>query len=118
MNKLEKQLLRDETGGAEPRFCIGSDSRIDTGRWWRRSRIWLCVMADELVLLAVGRRRYFERITIAECGRSHYNAGAGQLVIEPGESLRHSRFTLPPQHALRILSLLNTENRTLKTTQC
>ena len=106
MNHLEHQLLREECGATEPRLCLLSATRIDTGRWWRRSPAWLCVMDDELVLLAVGRRRYFERISIADCRASHYNPATGELVIEPGEALRTNRFKISPAEALRILAVM------------
>jgi hypothetical protein len=107
MNRFEQQLLREETGDAEPLLCVRSKARIDAGRWWRRTPVWLCVMADELCMLAVARRRYVARIPISECTASHYNHATGELVIEPGESLRFSRFPLSPLEALRILSYLD-----------
>ena len=107
MNRLEKELLREETGGEEPRLCIRSRAKIDAGRWWRHTPVWLCVMADELCMLAVARRRWVARIPISDCTASYYNHATGELVIEPGESLRFSRFPVSPREALRILSFLN-----------
>ena len=105
MNPLEEQLLKEETGGAEPRFILATGTRIDTGRWWRRSPVWLCLVGDELVLLAVGRRRYLERIAVADCPDTHYNPAAGELVIEPGETLRFPRLRMPMADALNLLEL-------------
>lgn len=117
MNYREQRLLREEVGNAEPRLCVRSRARIDAGRWWRRTPVWICVVAEELVMLAVARRRYVEKIAISECGDTYYNHATGELVIEPGEALRISRFPLAPRDALRILNslkskkeLLNTEN--------
>ena len=107
MNRLEQQLLREETGDAEPRLCLRSRARIDAGRWWRRTPVWLCVMENELCMLAVARRRYVARIALSDCTASHYNHATGELVIVPGESLRFSRFPVSPREALRILSFLS-----------
>ena len=110
MNKLEHQLLRDEVASAGPLLWVRSATRIDTGLWWRHSPVWICVAADELVVLAVGRRGYFERIAIAECRASNYNPATGELVIEPVEALQHSRLKFSSRDALRILSFLKIEN--------
>ena len=114
MNPLEQQLLREETGSTEPRLCVRTATRVDTGRWGRRSPAWLCVTDDALVVLAVSRRRFFERIPIADCPATHYNPATGELVIEPGEALRLNRFKLSPQDALRILDLLKSHNSNLR----
>ena len=83
-----------------------SGTRIDTGRWWFGSRVWLCVSGDELIILAVARRRHLERIAIADCSGSHYNHGTGELVVGPGESIHLNQFKMSPGDALRILKLL------------
>jgi hypothetical protein len=115
MNELEQRLLREEIGDARPRLCIRSNTRIDAGLWWRRSPVWLCVAGDELILLAVARRRYVERIAIADCQASHYSHASGELVIEPGEALRISHLALSPRDALSVLDILKTDCPTLIT---
>jgi hypothetical protein len=109
MNRLEQQLLHQECGPTEPRLCLRTGTHVDTGRWWRKSPLWLCLMTGELILLAVGRRRYFERITIAECHSIRYHHASGELVIEPGEDLRFNRLSLSPRDAIHLLKLLETE---------
>ena len=108
MNPLEQQLLQSETGGAEPRLCIRSGTLVDTGRWWRRSPLWLCATDNELIMLAVGRRRLFARIALRDVPASRYHHASGELVIEPGEELPLRQFKLPPDQALRILHLIHT----------
>lgn len=103
MNNQEQQLLREEIGATAPDLCIRSKARIDTGLWWWRTPMWLCVVGDELVMLAVARRRYFARKPLAECSLSHYNHATGEFVIEPGEDLQFSHFPLPPRDALKLL---------------
>ena len=109
MNNLEQQLLRDNVGDAKPRLQLRTKTRVDAGRWWRKSPLWLCVMEDELVLLSVSRRRYFERLPLAQSEASHYNHSTGELVIEPAESLQYNRCTLTPRDALRVLNFLKSE---------
>lgn len=106
MNGLEERLLREETGGAEPRLRIRTGTRIDVGRWWRSNPVWLCIVGDELILLAVARRRYFERVSLADCRGSHYVHATGELVIEPTDQLRIKRLTLSPREALEVLDFL------------
>lgn len=68
--------------------------------------MWLCIVAEELVMLAVGRRRYIERVKISESEATYYNHATGELVIEPGEMLRKNCFLLTPRDALKILKLI------------
>jgi hypothetical protein len=109
MNALEQQLLQETIGGAEPRLMVCSQTRIDTGRWWRLTPVWLCVMADELLMLAVSRRRYVARLTLADCGDTHYCHTTGELVVEPGEDLVVSRFRVTPREALELLKMVGKE---------
>jgi hypothetical protein len=111
MNQLEQQLLHEHVGDAEPRLRLCTKTRIDTGRWWRKTPLWLCVMDNELVLLSVSRRRYLERITLSESKKSHYNHSTGELVIEPAETLQYNCCALSPRDALRVLNFLKTETK-------
>jgi hypothetical protein len=115
MNELELKLLREEIGDAEPSLCIRTGTKIDAGLWWRRTPVWLCVVGSELILLAVARRRYFERVSIADCHASHYSHAVGELMIKPAESLRLHRFAVSPAEAIRVLDFLKktSDDRTL-----
>jgi hypothetical protein len=106
MNELESALLAELTGGAEPRLLLRTRTRIDAGRWWRRTPVWLCVTASELILFAVARRRYSERVPLADCHASHYAHATGELVIDPTEGLRIKRLSLCPREALDALDFL------------
>jgi hypothetical protein len=110
VNELEQQLLREQVGINLPTLTIRSRAKIDAGRWWRKTPLWLCVVGGELVMLAVARRRYAEKIAIAECPDSHYNPSTGELVIKPGENLRFSRFKMPPGEAIQILKIINPQS--------
>ena len=107
MNPLEQALLQEATGQAGPLLLLRTDTRIDTGRWWRSSPLWLAVMPGELLVLAVGRRRYLERIPVAGCSGSFYNHATGELVLAPADPLRFRQLRMKPSTALRVLSLLS-----------
>jgi hypothetical protein len=113
VNPLEQQLLQSETGTAQPRLCIRSGTLVDTGRWWRRSPVWLCATDSELIMLAVARRRFFARIALRDARASRYHHASGELVIDPGEALPLQRFKLSPAEALRILDLIHTASESL-----
>jgi hypothetical protein len=107
LNTLEQQLLHAEISDAEPRLCIRSQTRVDTGRWWRPSPVWLCVAEGDLIMFAVARRKYIARISLRDIHASRYHHATGELVIEPGKGLLHDRFRLPLQDAISILNLIN-----------
>ena len=110
MNELETQLLREMVGVNKATLTIRTRAKIDAGRWWRKTPLWLCVVGEDLVMLAVARRRYAEKIAIAECPDSHYNPATGELVIEPGESLRFNSFKVNLRDAIQILKIINPQS--------
>lgn len=112
MNELETALLAELTGGAGHRLVLRSRTRIDAGRWWRRTPVWLCITASELILLAVARRRYSERVPLGECHASNYAHATGELVVGPAGSLRIKRILLTPREALNALDLLSGPSNT------
>ncbi|MEX1267964.1 MAG: hypothetical protein WEA56_03090, partial [Balneolaceae bacterium] len=107
MNALEEQLLREAVGDAKPDLCIRSGARIDAGRWWRRTPVWLCIVGGDLVMLAVARRRYIEKVAISDCTASRYSHATGELIIAPAENLRFNRFKLTPREAIPLLARIN-----------
>lgn len=106
MNDLESALLEEITNGEEPRLLIRTRTRIDAGRWWRPTAVWLCITARELILFAVARRRYTERIPLSDCINSHYAHSSGELVIDPAEALHMKHVKLSPREALDTIDFL------------
>ncbi len=106
MNQLESALLDELTDGAEPKLLLRSRTRIDAGRWWRGTPVWICVSGSELIFFAVARRRFVERVPLADCHSCHYLAAAGELVIDSAESLRMKRINLSPREALDVIAFL------------
>jgi hypothetical protein len=106
MNQLETALLDELTEGVEPELLLRSRTRIDAGRWWRRNSVWICITKSELILFAVARRRYVERLPLAACRECHYLAATGELVIDSTGTLRIKHLKLTPREALNALDLL------------
>ena len=115
LNTREQHLLETEAGTSKPRLKLRTGTRVDVGLWWRKRPLWLCVLEDEILILAVGRRRYSERVSIADCQNSHYNPTSGELVIEPSDALRFPRLKMPSSQALNVLKFLK-HNSTPNTT--
>jgi hypothetical protein len=59
----------------------------------------------EVILLAVARRRYLERVACDGLFRKQYCAATGQLLLAPVEGLEVSRLALSPAEALQVLVL-------------
>jgi len=106
MTSLESALLTELTAGAGHKLLLRTRTRIDCGRWWRKTPVWLCITKTELVLFAIARRRYSERVPLTDCRNSHYAPSSGKLVIDPAESLRIKQLSLTPREALNALELL------------
>jgi len=107
MTPLEKSLLEEACGGREPSLLIRSGTRIDAGRWWRSTPLWIGVDGNDLFLLAVARRKYVERVPLRNCHNSRYCHSSGHLMIAPTEHIRISHFALRPGEAIRVLDAMN-----------
>lgn len=110
MNALEHAVLMTETDGAKPRLSVRSATRVDAGRWWRRTPLWVCVTEHDVVVLAAARRRYVQRLPLSECQASHYCHTTGELVIEGSDDLQFSRLAMSPVDGLRVLDAIHLQN--------
>jgi hypothetical protein len=110
VNRLERTILKSEIGDAKPRLAVRSKTRVDAGRWWRRTRLWVCVTDHDVVVLVAARRCHIECVPIAQCQGSYYCHTTGQLVINAGEQLRFSRLAMSPVDGLRVLGALDGAN--------
>lgn len=106
MTPLETSLLLEACGGREPRLLQRTRTRVDAGRWWRTSPLWLAIDGNDLVLFAVARRKYLERVPLADCHTSRYIHSSGQLTISPTETLRIHQISLSPGEALLVLDAM------------
>jgi len=110
LNALERAVFVAGTNQSEPRLAVPSQTRIDTGRWWRRTRLWVCVTDRDMVVLAAGRRRYIERFPIAECRASHYCHTTGELVIQADKGPRFNHLAMSPVDGLAVLHAIGAVN--------
>ena len=99
MNELEKKLLRRGNRRCRTQALHPHRHTHRCRSLVARIPVWLCVVGDELILLAVARRRYFERVSLADCQASHYGHATGELVIEPSEM--HCVSITSPSHRAR-----------------
>ena len=109
MPERERGLLKAAIGDQPVRLALRTESRIDTGRWLGRSRLWLCITEAELVLLTGSKREHVERAALADCNKSTYCHSSGRLLIAPAEHLRFRSIDLTPTDALLVLRLLKAE---------
>lgn len=107
MTPLEKSLLEEACGGRDPQLLIRTRTRVDAGRWWRSTPLWLGIDGGDLFLLAVARRKYIERVPLGDCHNSRYCHSSGQLMIAPTENLRINHVALSPGEAIRVLDAMN-----------
>ena len=107
LNAVEHAILLTETDGAEPRLSVRSNTRVDAGRWWRRTPLWVCVTEHDVVVLAAARRQYIQRLPLGQCQASHYCHTTGELVIEGSEDLRFSRLAMSPVDGLLVLDAIH-----------
>jgi len=111
LNEIEKALLGEVTGGVEPLLCLRTNTKVDAGRWWRRTPVWLCVTQDNLILLAVARRRYVQKVPLGECCGSLYCNTTGELILAPAKGLETSRLAMSPADALKVLKAIGCEQK-------
>jgi len=82
---------------------------VDVGWWLRTAQVWVCVTDDDLIVLAAGRRNHVASVPRATCRASHYDHATGEVIIEPGDTLRFDRLAFQPREALQILHLLGAD---------
>lgn len=106
LTDLEKALLASECGAdaVDSCICVGrGEMRIDAGHWWRGTPLRTCIVGNDLVLLAVARRRYIEKVPLADCQESRYCPDTGELILAPIETLAYRAIRMSPRDALEVL---------------
>ncbi len=106
MNELEKKLLREAVGDAEPSLRLRTMTKVDAGRWGRKAPLWLCIVDGRLVLLSVARRMYIDAIPLQECVGSAYCHATGELIIKPVEGLEFDHVAMSPAEALTVMDAI------------
>lgn len=106
MNELEKKLLREAVGDAEPTLCLRTKTKVDAGRWGVKAPLWLCIVDGKLVLLSVARRMYIDCMPLSECIGSEYCHATGELIIKPVEGLEFDHVAMSAGEALKVMDAI------------
>lgn len=114
MSDQEHVLLEAELNGDAMRLLLQSKTRIDTGRWLRKSRIWLCLTDTHMLLLAASKRRYVQRMPLEACRDTQYCHTSGALLLEPSDHWRFNTIALAPTDGLKVLQHLQGTTKTSK----
>jgi hypothetical protein len=98
--RLRAELLQDRP----VLFFVTSGARVDTGGWGWQERLSLALVgAEELLLLAPGRRPYVRWVRRQEVARSFYNAVTGELVLAPAEGVDPHTLRMSPLDGYTVL---------------
>lgn len=103
----ESALLDESLGDASPVLLLRTKTRIDTGRWLRKSALWLCVTQEHMLLFATSKRRYVQQMPLADCKGSTYCHTSGALLLQPSDHWRFNTITLLPTDAVAVLQHLD-----------
>ncbi len=104
MTPSERKLLEDICLDEPLLLVLKSDSLIDTGGWFRRSRVWVCATTQELGLLAFGRSSFFQKTPFRALHESLYNHVTGELVLAPALELKLPCVKVPPLDGYQLLA--------------
>ena len=85
-------------------FCVKTQTKVDVGRWMRKSRVWAIGLSDHMALVARGRNRLAERIPYEQLRESVYNHVTGTLVLAPHELPAVKTLKLNPVDAHQLLA--------------
>lgn len=85
-------------------FCVKTQTKVDVGRWMRKSRVWAIGLSDHLALVARGRNGLAERIPYEQLRESVYNHVTGTLVLAPHELPAVKTLKLNPVDAHQLLA--------------
>lgn len=104
MTPAAQRLLTDICGVAPILILLKTDSTTDTGNWFCQGRIWAAATAEDLVLLASGRKPFFQKAPFIYLRESLYNHVTGELVLAPNRGWKLDRVALPPLDGYQLLA--------------
>ena len=104
LSDSEAAALEEALEGASSELLYRTGTRIDTGRWLRKSPLWLCLTGSDLLLLAASKRRYVQRMPLTDCKDTQYSHTSGALLLAPSDAWHHNAVQLAPDKALRVLN--------------
>ncbi len=86
-------------------------TKVDVGHWTGKRRLWCCLLAEEMLLFAKGRRTFVERMPRNELRESQYNYVTGEIVLAPIENTQVQTLNVEPLDALEILAYICTGDK-------
>ena len=100
------EFLQSMIGDAPVFHVERTRTRVDVGQWFGKVAVWISILENEMILFAVGRRPFAERIAFDELSESQYNHVTGEVVLAPNEASAIKSLKLPPLAALDVLAYL------------
>jgi len=95
--------------GATPRFVARTGTRVDTGYWGYRPRLWAAVTDEALHLFAPGKAPYDQAIPLADLGGSFYNHVTAAVVLAGDDDQPIHTLKLDPPRGRALLQSLMRE---------
>lgn len=85
---------------------LKTGTRIDTGSWFGKRRIWVCAGSGVLYLAAKGPKPYTKTIEYRSVGLSAYNHVTGDLVVKY-DTDQEIRIKLSPETGYVLIDEIN-----------
>lgn len=99
--------LLESQGIGSPLELIRTGTKIDTGRWFVSSPVWVAALPDRLVLVAEGPRNFLQQVPHVELGTSFYSEVSGELVCVPAPQLSEVRsLRMSLEQARQLLAIM------------
>ncbi len=100
-------LLNEHIGDDHILFLARTRTRVDIGSWFGKRCVWAVCTASSLIMLAPGKRPYFERVPFEQLNDSQYNHVTAELVLAPIEDVSVTRLRMPPFDAAQVLAQIH-----------
>ena len=110
LGEARNEFLNTLIGDRGVYHLLRTDTKVDVGYWTGGRRVWSCLLDDELLLFALGRRSFVERISFEDLGESQYNHVTGEIVLAPIEITKVQTLRVPPLAALEMLTIIRNED--------
>lgn len=104
MRAAERRIYDEICGKDQVFLVLRSPTKVDVGSFLRKSRVWLCAAASDLVLFAAGHKPLLLRIPYAHLQQSLYNQVTGELVLAPDRKYPLSHVELSPVQGYQLLA--------------
>ena len=105
------RFLKSLIGDRDVYDVQSTGTKVDVGYWTGKRRIWSCLLDKQLLLFAVGRRSFVERIAFEDLRDSQYNHVTGEIVLAPIEITNVQTLKVPPLAALEMLAKFRNGDR-------